>query len=344
VTWSNTADPASLGRLLDAVMAIASDLDLAQTLRRIVEAATELVDARYGALGVLDPSGSSLAEFVTVGVDDDTYRAIGEPPKGHGLLGLLITDPRPIRLPDLRDHPASYGFPPGHPQMRSFLGVPITLRGDVLGNLYLTDKQSAEAFTEVDEELTVALAVAAGAAISNARVHALTRSVSRLEERERIAADLHDTVIRQLFATGLSLQGVEPMVEHPEASRRVQLAVDDLDNTIRQIRSTVFELGPSLQVPVASNGEHVLAMVTESARLLGLQPHLEVHGPADATFSDAEAGEVVAILRDLIARVAERPGATQVNVVLTALHDEILLRVAEDDDGAPIEARIPRQA
>jgi two-component system, NarL family, sensor histidine kinase DevS len=143
VPSSGSAGPASLRQLLDAVVAIGSDLDLAATLRRIIEAATSLVDARYGALGVLNAERSGLAEFITVGVDEETYRAIGELPKGHGILGLLIHDPRPLRLPDLREHPDSFGFPPNHPEMRSFLGVPVIARGEVFGNLYLTDKEPA---------------------------------------------------------------------------------------------------------------------------------------------------------------------------------------------------------
>ena len=133
------AGPTSLRQLLDAVVAIGSDLDLPATLRRIIEAATSLVDARYGALGVLNPERTGLAAFLTVGIDDETYRAIGDVPKGHGILGLLIRDPRPLRLPDLREHPDRFGFPPNHPEMRSFLGVPVIVRDEVFGNLYLTD-------------------------------------------------------------------------------------------------------------------------------------------------------------------------------------------------------------
>src|SRR5215216_1585602 len=183
---SELAGPRSLRQLLDAVLTVGSDLDLPAMLERIIEAAVDLVDARYGALGVLDDTRTRLAQFVTVGLDDETYNAIGHLPEGHGILGLLIVDPKPLRLPDLREHPDSFGFPPNHPPMRSFLGVPVRVRGEVFGNLYLTDKQSADAFTDVDEELTVALAAAAGAAIENARLHARVRDLALSEERERI--------------------------------------------------------------------------------------------------------------------------------------------------------------
>src|SRR5215204_3192860 len=169
---SELAGPRSLRQLLDAVLTVGSDLDLPAMLERIVEAAVELVDARYGALGVLDDTRTRLAQFIIVGLDDETYNAIGHLPEGHGILGLLIVDAKPLRLPDLKEHPDSYGFPPHHPPMSSFLGVPIVLRDHVFGNLYLTDKTTAEVFSDVDEELAVALAAAAAVAIENAQLHA----------------------------------------------------------------------------------------------------------------------------------------------------------------------------
>ena len=189
MTQPTYAGPRSLRQLLDAVITVGSDLDLETVLRHIVESAVALVDARYGALGVLDESRTSLSQFITVGLDDVTYRAIGPLPKGHGILGLLIRDPRPIRLPDLNEHPDSYGFPPNHPPMKSFLGVPVRVRDQVFGNLYLTDKTTAEVFTDIDEEMVVALAAAAGVAIENARLHLRVRELALLEDRERIARD-----------------------------------------------------------------------------------------------------------------------------------------------------------
>ncbi|HLY84239.1 MAG TPA: GAF domain-containing protein, partial [Acidimicrobiales bacterium] len=183
---SEHAGPRSLRRLLDAVLTIGSELDLASVLRRIVEAAVELVGARYGALGVLNESGTGLAEFITVGLDDDTRRAIGNLPKGLGLLGALITDARPLRLPDLREHPDRSGFPPNHPPMTSFLGVPIRVRQEVFGNLYLTDKTAGEVFTDVDEELALGLASAAGVAIANARLF------EQVRRREAALAAMHE--------------------------------------------------------------------------------------------------------------------------------------------------------
>jgi signal transduction histidine kinase len=150
---------------------VGSDLELEPMLQRIIEAAVDLVDARYGALGVLDESGGRLAEFITVGIDGDGRTAIGDLPKGLGLLGSIIHDAQPLRLAEITEHPDSSGFPPNHPPMTSFLGVPVRVRGTVFGNLYLTDKTSAEVFSDIDEELATGLAAAAGVAIENARLY-----------------------------------------------------------------------------------------------------------------------------------------------------------------------------
>lgn len=161
--------------LLDAVMAVTADLELSEVLSRIVRAACELVDARYGALGVLAPDGEQLMEFVTHGLTPQERATIGDLPRGRGILGLLIREPHPLRLPDLTAHPDSFGFPPGHPPMRTFLGVPVHVRDEVFGNLYLTEKAGGGEFTADDEAVLVALAAAAGVAIDNARLFERTR-------------------------------------------------------------------------------------------------------------------------------------------------------------------------
>ena len=153
--------------LLEAVFATGTGLSLPDVLRSIVDGAARITDARYGALGVIGPD-RQLSQFVTYGIDDTTRAAIGPEPRGHGILGLLVRDPKPLMLRDLSQHPASVGFPPNHPPMRSFLGVPVRVRDSVFGNLYLCEKQGAEEFTETDQELVQALAVAAGLAIENA--------------------------------------------------------------------------------------------------------------------------------------------------------------------------------
>src|SRR4051794_10940565 len=157
--------------LLDAFLSVSSGLDLDTTLRQIVEAAAGLVDARYGALGVLAPRGG-LSAFVTVGLDEGERARMGHLPEGKGLLGQLINDPHPLRVAELATHPSSVGFPPGHPPMRTFLGVPVLVRGTVYGNLYMTEKRGGGQFTAEDTAVLVALAGAAGIAIDNARLYA----------------------------------------------------------------------------------------------------------------------------------------------------------------------------
>jgi two-component system sensor histidine kinase DevS len=176
--------------LLDAVLAVSSGLELDSTLRRIVRAAADLVDARYGALGVLDDEGS-FSQFITTGMDPAEQELIGELPRGHGLLGLLIDLPRPVRLTDLAQHPASAGFPPHHPPMTTFLGVPVRVRDAVFGNLYLTEKAGGAQFTEDDEVVVQALAAAAGVAVDNANLYEETRRRQRwLEATSEVTTQL----------------------------------------------------------------------------------------------------------------------------------------------------------
>ncbi|MBT0772794.1 GAF domain-containing protein [Kineosporia sp. J2-2] len=164
-----------LHRLLDAVIAVASDLSLPDTLRRITQLAADLAEAKYAALGLLGPDGVDLVDFITVGIPGHQRAKIGDPPRGRGILGVLIDLPVPLRLDNLGDHPASTGFPAHHPPMGSFLGVPLRVRGEVFGNLYLTEKRDGGTFTERDEQLIVALAAAAGIAIENSRLFDVTR-------------------------------------------------------------------------------------------------------------------------------------------------------------------------
>jgi two-component system, NarL family, sensor histidine kinase DevS len=164
-----------LDGLVEAMLVVTSGLELDATLRSIVETAIQLVDARYGALGVRGHA-HDLVEFVYQGIDDDTRALIGHLPQGRGVLGVLIDDPQPIRLDNIQQHPGSVGFPPNHPPMRTFLGVPVKIRDEVFGNLYLTEKANGQPFSEDDEVLVQALAAAAGIAIANARLYAQSRA------------------------------------------------------------------------------------------------------------------------------------------------------------------------
>jgi signal transduction histidine kinase len=197
-------DQVQIRRLLELGRGLAAKLDVDEVLDRILEAATEITGARYAALGVLNERRTELERFITVGVDADTRRRIGELPKGRGVLGVLTNDPRPLRLGDVARHPESYGFPDGHPPMRSFLGVPILVGGQPWGNLYLTEKQRHDEFTQADEEAVVILADWAATAIANARLY--ETSERRRVELERAVRGLeatHDVATAIGAATGL---------------------------------------------------------------------------------------------------------------------------------------------
>ena len=325
-------DAVRLRRLLDAVLFLGSELRVPTVLRRIVEAGCELVGARYGALGVLDERRQGLSEFITIGLTAQQIAHIGSLPRGHGILGLLIVDPKPLRLRDLNEHAERYGFPPHHPPMTSFLGVPILARGEVFGNLYLTEKQGGGEFTEDDEQLIVALATAAGVAIENARLHARARELDVVTDRERIARDLHDTVIQRLFATGLVLQGAAraATATSPELADRIQEAVDDLDETIRQIRSTIFALG--VHQAGSSLRAEVLEVVGEYTQTLGFEPRVRLDGPIDAAVPDDVAEHVLSVLREALSNVARHAQARRVDVLLD-VGDDVVLRVTDDGNG-----------
>jgi signal transduction histidine kinase len=232
-------------KLIRSGLALATELELPVVLRRIVELAVELTNATYGALGVLGSNGS-IEEFITVGVTDEERAAIGDPPVGHGILGLLIRETKPMRIPRIADHPDSYVFPTNHPPMTSFLGAPVMARGTVFGNIYLTDKRDAAEFDADDEEALVVLAVQAGTAIENVSLHRANERLALLEDRERIAKELHDGVIQALFAVGMGLEGTSMVATDPQVSERINLAVEELDHVIRDLRNYIFGLRPGI--------------------------------------------------------------------------------------------------
>lgn len=223
-----------LDGLVEAMLVVTAGLDLDVTLRTIVHTAIQLVDARYGALGVRG-HGHDLVEFVYEGIDDDTRELIGHLPEGRGVLGVLIDDPHPIRVDDIRHHGASVGFPPHHPPMRTFLGVPVRIRDEVYGNLYLTDKVGGQAFTEEDEVLVLALAAAAGVAVDNARLYEQARArqawiaATRDIATEMLSGASPATVFRRVVDQALTLTGADgTLVAVPTDPEFSSEGVDDL--------------------------------------------------------------------------------------------------------------------
>ncbi|WP_258312498.1 sensor histidine kinase, partial [Streptomyces sp. ZEA17I] len=492
-----------LNGLLEAVMSVGRELALPQVLRGIVEAAVVLVDAEYGALGVIGDD-QRLSEFLPIGIGDDVRERIGDLPSGHGLLGELIRHPEPLRLGELSEHPTSYGFPPHHPPMHTFLGVPIRVREEVFGNLYLTEKRGGADFDAEDEAVVSTLAVAAGIAIENARLYEAGRlrerwlaagsdftsallsgspepevlegmlsgavdvagadlgvfhlvgaegelsgslahgeragthrglalpttrgtlagavlaadslvtvadiandpritvrperwagfgpavavivgtkeklsgvlilarlqggppfagpeiaslpdfagqaalalelaerrraaeRVSLLEDRDRIARDLHDLAIQRLFATGMTLQSARPFVERPEAAERLGRAIDDLDTTIKIIRSAIFGLRdhePTGDAPGLRT--RVVQAVDAAAPSLGFPPALRMEGLIDTDVPQEVADQVVAVIVEALSNIARHAGADRAEAAVVAGGGALTVTVTDDGVGLP---------
>jgi signal transduction histidine kinase len=327
-----------LSRLLDAVMSLGSELDLHSTLRRVAAAAVELTGAGYGAFAVLDETGGAFSDFITVGVDDATRSAIGDLPTGLGVLGELIRSPEPVRLADLRQHPDSVGMPPHHPEMGPFLGIPVRVRNRVFGFLYLCGDAGSEEFDVHDERAAVSLATAGGVAIENASMHERFAEMVLVEERERIARELHDTVIQRLYGVGLTLQGSTRLTRDAALRARLETAVDDLDVTIRDIRGTIFELQTTRSVG-SSVRQAVLELVAEATRSLGFSPEVRFVGPVDTAVSAATAEHMLLVLREALSNVARHAGATRATIEVCVEDDVVALSVSDDGIGPSVNER-----
>ena len=493
-------EQARLRLLLDAVVSMAADLSLDGVLSRIVRIASELVGAQYAALGVLGHGPDRrLRTFIHHGMSAEQVVEIGDLPTGHGLLGMITEHPRPLRLHDIAAHPASYGFPASHPPMSSFLGVPVRIRDQVFGNLYLTEKVGGVDFTQVDEDVVIALAAAAGVAIENARLYeqaarrqrwlsataeitallagagtgqdalqavaerarevagadvawiatgtdddehdvravsggeavtdavdglvldaSLSRQVVRtgeplrvprygghgddgrsglgpaiivplrnpegvegvlalawtpenadgfhnvdavlpasfaeqaalalqvarareaqqrlalFEDRDRIGRDLHDLVIQRLFAIGLSLQSVSRLVADPQVTKRLQVAVEDLDATIRDIRRSIFALGASDEA--ADIQTEVTRLVERAAATLKFRPSLRLDGPVRTRIDQQTAPHLLAVLGEALSNAARHARASAVEVTLTVADD---VRLVVADNGSGVRGEVP---
>ncbi|MEU6641554.1 GAF domain-containing protein [Saccharomonospora sp. NPDC046836] len=492
--------------LLDAVLAVASGLELDSTLQRIVQAAVDLVDARYGALGVLSDAGG-LSEFVYVGIDDEVRAQMGHLPEGRGLLGLLIDEPVPVRVDDLSRHPASVGFPRNHPPMRSFVGVPVRVRDEVFGNLYLTEKRGGAGFSADDEVVLQALAAAAGVAVDNSRLFEKSRMRERwlgavaeingellggasvnatleliahrvrelagaddafmllpgdentdtvsvsvvsgeradhlvgvtidttgesriaeimrtgepaivldlgaaleapgagsagfgpavavpvssasgaggllvvaktkgaagflaeqlpvlsslagqtavalefadkqrnqrlldlLADRDRIAQDLHDHVIQRLFATGMSLQGTLRRITDPYARDRVQHSVEQLDRTVREIRTSIFDLHTSGSERPISLRRRLLDVAADLTTESAVSPAVRISGAIDTFVPPQIGAHAEEVLREALSNALRHSGGDEISVSVDAGADELVVEVLDNGSGIAPDAR-----
>lgn len=339
-----------LSELLDSVVAVSSDLDLPTVLRRIVRAACRLADARYGALGVLARDGRELSEFVTEGISDEDRARIGDLPRGHGLLGLLIRHPRAVRVHDIGAHPDSSGLPVGHPPMTTFLGLPIRVRGQVFGNLYLTDKPDGADFTDDDEVIVRALASAAGVAIENARLYERT-------ERQRRWSEAITEVTRTLLRSGEDAAALTLLarraVDLSEAALAVvalqdgdRLSVQAVNDDVRCGLLGLTLAGPPWPEVVAGRVAMLAEPLPDDVRRLREAGGLPPQGPVAAvplTAGDSGLGAlVVAWAHRDDGRGVQRSGveeltgfAQQAALALTAARshrDRNRMRVLEDRD------------
>jgi signal transduction histidine kinase len=330
--------PPAVEALDAAIRGISGVVDVEQVLQLIVDRVRDLVGAQYAALGIVDEA-SLITQFTTSGITSEQREAIGELPRGHGLLGLIIRENRSYRIPDIGSHPESYGFPPNHPPMRSFLGAPATVRGKVVGRLYLTNKQGAAEFSANDQALVETFAQHAAIAIDNARLYEQVQRLAVVDERDRISRELHDSIIQSIYAVTLSLDDVAELArEAPaEAAERVDEAIDALHGVIRDIRNFIFGLRPFL---LDSGGllDGLRTLADELRRNTATE--VEVVGDEPDDLPMRVVAELLAVAREALANVARHSGAGHSWVLLSAPDDDVRLEIVDDGRGLDPDAAV----
>jgi len=323
--------PPALEALDAAVRGISSVLDVEQVLQLIVDRVRDLVGAQYAALGIVDKA-DEITQFITSGITPEQRRAIGDLPRGRGLLGLIIRENRSYRIATIASHGESYGFPPNHPPMVSFLGVPVTVKDEVVGRLYLTNKLAASQFTADDQALVEVFALHAGIAIENAHLHEEVQRLAIVDERDRISRDLHDSIIQSIYAVTLSLDDVPQLVDElpDEARRRVDDAIDALHGVIRDIRNFIFGLRPLL-LDSGSLRDGLRTLADELSRNTTIQIDtrcdVEDEVPIDVV------AELLAIAREALANVARHSGARHALMEADLVDETVRLKVEDDGRG-----------
>lgn len=323
-----------------AGLTLSAELDTESVLQKIADAARDVTRARYAALAIFDEEGV-VAQFITSGISDEQRARIGPLPRGRGLLGLLQREPRPIRVDDIASHPASVGFPPGHPPMRSFLGAPILWRGRAVGNLYLTEKIGAPGFSEEDEEALLALAAQAAISIENARLYEQAARVSILEERDRIGMDLHDGAMQSLYGVGLLLEDAAERAggSAEETKRALLRAADLLNATISDLRGYVLGLRPIRHVeqPLTESLPALAEQLGQNA-LLDVDVVVAAEAERELTGTQREAAFYIAA--DALANIARHARARHAKVTLTRGEVATVLEVQDDGVGFAAEESV----
>ncbi len=321
-----------------ASLDLVKDVSLETLLERIASVACEQSDAQYAAVGVLDDEGR-LKQFITVGMTEDEIKKIVHPPVGRGLIGELMNSEVPIRVPVIRDHPKSVGFPNHHPFMVAFLGVPIRAGDRQLGQIYLTKKPGQPEFTADDEKIIQMLATYASAAIQNARFHQNTQRLAVLEERERIGMDLHDGIIQSIYGVGLSLESaLHSIDEDPnDAKKRVQLAIQALNQAIRDLRAYILDLKPRQMGTdgLMSGIKRLIAEYRASAfaEVVLTEPDSDVN-----SLSQAHAMALFHICQEALANVAKHARAKKVQIALWTTGERVLMEIRDDGKGFDMES------
>jgi signal transduction histidine kinase len=329
---------AALQAMSDAVLAIASERSVEGVLQRIVDVARGLAGARYAALGVPDGEGN-FAQFVTAGMTPELVAAMGPLPRTHGLLGAMLEADAPYRTPDIRRDPRFRGWwPSQHPQMASFLGVPVVSREEVIGAFYLTDKVGAEEFGDEDEDLIVMLAAHAAVALENARLYERSRELSAIEERNRLARDLHDSVAQKLFGIVLAAQSAATLLDRSadEARGQVERLVELAQDTMVELRSLVFQLRPAA---IESDGlASALAKHVEVLRRVH-RVHIELDASGRVRLRPGIDEEVFKIAQEALQNALRHAGAERLEVRLR--EDEGGLALEVSDDGVGFDPSAP---
>ncbi|CAN5626583.1 hypothetical protein BH23CHL7_BH23CHL7_19160 [soil metagenome] len=340
--WSR-AEARAAGRRLAALDAairgIAGVGSVDRALQLIVDRVRELSAAEYAALGIIGQDGF-LERFLTSGISDEVRTSIGALPRGRGLLGLIIREAHSFRIDDIADDPRRSGFPANHPQMHSFLGVPVRSKGVSVGNLYLTNKQGARAFDEADQRLVEMFALHAGIAIENARLHEEVSLLAVVSERQRISQDLHDGIIQSLYAVALSLEDVPEIIAEnpPDGAARVDRAIDSIHHTIRDIRNFILGLDPQmLEDAGLAEGLRSLAAGFHLNTMTDLELYLDEPVPA---LPAGSAAQLLAITREALSNVARHSGASRAKVELR--ESEGTLRLIIGDNGRGFDPSVKR--